>query len=142
MKNVQKASFLFIATILFAIAFVACDTAPPKNSRSAQILRGKSLFDKNCLACHGANAQGDGVVADTLMGKPADLTKIVARRKGREFPVMEIAKYIDGRQFIASHGSREMPVWGDIFAQEEGASESDLQGKMGDLVSYLMSIQE
>lgn len=142
MKNVQKISILFIFTLLFAVAFSACDNPPPKNSKASQIKRGKLLFDKHCLSCHGAFAKGDGEAAAALTEKPSDLTKIVSRRKSSEFPVMEIAKYIDGRQFIASHGSRDMPVWGEVFSKEKGASEGDLQGKMAELVAYLMSIQE
>ena len=142
MKNVQKISILFIFTLLFAVAFSSCDNPPPKDSKAAQIQRGKILFDKHCLSCHGEFGKGNGIAATDLKETPADLTKIVARRKGNEFPVMEIARYIDGRQFIASHGSREMPVWGDIFSKEKGASEGDLQGKMAELVAYLMSVQE
>ena len=38
------------------------------------VTKGKSLFDKNCVSCHGAGGKGDGVAAASLNPKPKDLT--------------------------------------------------------------------
>ena len=131
---------LILISIFFSFSLTNCEQAEKKPSKMPQAQRGKVIFDKYCVSCHGAH--GDGIGASNLETKPADLTTIVARRRLKKFPVAEIARYIDGRQFIASHGSREMPIWGDIFSKENDGSEGDLQGKMAELVAYLMSIQE
>ncbi len=36
--------------------------------------KGKGLFEKNCVSCHGAGGKGDGVAAASLNPKPRDLT--------------------------------------------------------------------
>jgi len=38
------------------------------------VTKGKSLFDKNCVSCHGAGGKGDGVAAAALNPKPKDLS--------------------------------------------------------------------
>lgn len=77
------------------------------------------------------------------------MTRIAARREG-EFPRDEIVELIDGRRQTKGHGSRDMPVWGDVFQSplsetEPGpaeAPEERVQRKLDELVLYLESIQE
>jgi len=42
--------------------------------------------------------------------------RTLAQRNGGEFPAEAVASYIDGRSLPAAHGTRLMPVWGDVFA--------------------------
>lgn len=139
-RNLRSLFTFLISGVMLSAMIISCESPPPENSRANQIQRGKALYDKHCLACHAD--QGKGPAADTLKVKPADLTRIVARRKGNNFPVMEIARYIDGRQFVSAHGTREMPIWGEVFATEENLDEKGIKGKLGDLIAYLISIQE
>ncbi len=124
--------------IITLVVWSACNPAPPEDSRAAQAVRGKQLFDQYCVSCHGQNAQG--MISDTLLQDPADLTTITARRRG-EFPILEIARIIDGRKMIKGHGNREMPVWGDVFAQQGEITEDDIKGRLAEIIAYLMSIQ-
>ena len=104
---------------------------------------GKPVFDRHCAACHGLGARGDGPSASALRVPPADLTRIAARRGG-EFPAGEIARFIDGRFEMASHGTREMPIWGTRFGAdipESDIAESVTRGKVAMLIEYLKSIQ-
>ena len=117
----------------------ACKQTPPEDSRAAQAVRGKVLYEQYCLGCHGAD--GKGMIMDSMVKDPADLTTLVARRGGGEFPILEVARIIDGRKMIANHGSREMPVWGDIFTQEGEITESEIKGRLAEIIAYLMSIQ-
>lgn len=131
---------LLVTVLAFTTFMISCESPPPENSRATQIQKGKALFDQYCASCH--SDRGSGPAADTLEVKPADLTQIVQRRKSKEFPVMEIARYIDGRQFVAAHGTREMPIWGEVFSQQEQLDETEIKGKLGELIAYLISIQE
>jgi putative copper export protein/mono/diheme cytochrome c family protein len=46
----------------------------PTDFSAASIVRGQTLFTENCVACHGANGEGNGPAAASLPIKPADLT--------------------------------------------------------------------
>ena len=137
-KSVSSLLYLFFISSLIVI-LASCDFGPPKNSRPAQASRGELIFNKQCLSCHGLNEIKATV--DTLEKMAPDLTKISKRRHTSKFPVVEIAKYIDGRQFVKEHGVREMPVWGEVYA-DEGLGEEEIRGRKGELVAFLMSIQK
>ena len=105
---------------------------------------GRADFQRLCASCHGTSGRGDGPAAASLRKRPADLTRIAARRGGT-FPTPEVTAFIDGRQDLAAHGSREMPVWGLILARpihEEASGEEVLRGRLQVLVEYLRSIQQ
>jgi hypothetical protein len=58
--------------------------------------------------------KGDGPISGELKKRPPDLT-ILAKKNGGVFPLDSVYRIIDGREEIASHGNREMPVWGYRF---------------------------
>lgn len=113
------------------------------SSRTVEL--GRERFIQYCASCHGVSATGDGRLSEILQKRPADLTKIAARRDGK-FPVEEIEQFIDGRRWVAAHGEREMPVWGTRLAQEApGRSLADrepyVKNRLRLIVAYLRSIQ-
>jgi mono/diheme cytochrome c family protein len=104
---------------------------------------GAEAFPRYCASCHGLRGEGDGPAAEALRTRPADLTRIAARRGG-SFPDGEIARFIDGRFALAAHGSREMPIWGERFGEtipETSVAEEITRGRIAVLVEYLKSIQ-
>ena len=137
MKNL-KLLFGFILGVIFLVV-MSCESGPPKNSRAAQAERGRVFFASHCSSCHGVNA--DKAKIASMKKAPPDLTKIMDRRKGlTEFPVVEIASFIDGRKAVQLH-QRDMPAWGKYFADEEKLTNDEIKGKMGELIAYLISIQ-
>ncbi len=105
--------------------------------------RGKVLFRVYCANYHGKTADGDGPVAEYLKVAPPDLKEL--RQKGEgEFPTERIHRLIDGRDPLAVHGAREMPIWGLTF-QDRGRDsnqEEDVAERIKDLVAFLESIQK
>lgn len=102
-------------------------------------LNGADLFRAYCASCHGLDAKGDGPAAAALKSKPADLT-VLAKKNGGVFPGPRVRKVIMGDDVIASHGSREMPIWGPIFHQiEEDVDRGNV--RLENLVKYLESVQ-
>jgi mono/diheme cytochrome c family protein len=102
-------------------------------------VKGQDLFQAYCASCHGASGRGAGPVAAALKTKPPDLT-LLAEKNGGQFPRMKVRSTIAGDEVLASHGSREMPIWGPIFHQIE--EDQDFGNvRMENLVKYLESIQ-
>ena len=107
-----------------------------------QIVKGRELFLQHCAACHGANADGHGPLADELSPRPADLRQL-SKKYGNPLRENEIARFMDGRAQVAAHGPREMPVWGEEMWQspEKAGSPRPVSDSVADIVRYLQSIQ-
>ena len=140
-KSFSSSARIATASVLclLFIVVMSCNFGPPENSLYKQSLRGQEHFKLYCSQCHGED--GRGLAIDTLVTQPADLTRIVAKRTSSEFPVQEIAEFIDGRRAVKAHGPRAMPVWGEVFATEEHLDQDKIRGKLGEIIAYLMSIQ-
>lgn len=134
--------------VLFVVLAWTCsslgnaETPEPVSSASAS-QAGKERFIDACAFCHGLSGKGDGAAANFLEKEPANLTLLSKKNKG-VFPLAELYQVIDGRMSQDSHGGREMPVWGDVWAR--GAppeyAEYYVKGRVLELILYLDSIQE
>jgi mono/diheme cytochrome c family protein len=102
---------------------------------------GAALFRTYCASCHGSDGRGAGPMADQLRRLPPSLTSFAARNGGL-FPSERVRRIIDGRD-IPSHGTTEMPVWGDAFRRSrEGLSDAAAAARIDAIVRFLESIQE
>ena len=102
-------------------------------------VEGVDSYKAYCAVCHGPAAKGDGPAATALKKAPADLTTI-AKRNGGKFSPTEVEAVIMGQQAMASHGSRDMPIWGPVF-QSLAPDSSVMKLRVANLVNYLKSIQ-
>ncbi len=100
---------------------------------------GEYLYRTFCASCHGESGRGDGPVADLLRRPAPDLTAIAARAGGT-FPRDTIVAVVDGRTAVASHGPREMPVWGDVLRVVE-PDDATTRRRIDALVKYVESMQ-
>lgn len=107
-------------------------TAAQKNER------GQKLFMTHCASCHGADAKGNGPAATALKTVPADLTNIP--KENGKFPALKVKRIIGGDDFIAGHGSREMPIWGEVFRTKRDRTTAT--SNIYALTMYLQSIQQ
>ena len=102
-------------------------------------------FERSCAICHGFSAKGKGVMADSLIIKPTDLT-VLSKNNNGHFPFTKVYQAIEGSPRVGIHGSREMPIWGDRYRKEAEKYEADeylySRGLILELLVYLMSIQE
>ena len=73
-----------------------------------------AMFQSYCAACHGKDGLGNGPAAKALTKAPADLTRI-STRNGGKFPAVKVKRYIEGLDEVPAHGSRDMPMWGELF---------------------------
>jgi mono/diheme cytochrome c family protein len=133
--------------LLFMAAAPSAVAQGESENKGFDVFSGRVTFQRYCASCHGPEAHGDGNVAQYLKVQPANLTLLRQKYDG-EFPVDAIAEFIDGREAVAGHGTREMPVWGDVFQStlaepqptpEAGHERADRI--IHQLVMYLESIQ-
>jgi mono/diheme cytochrome c family protein len=114
----------------------------PDEQPFQQLIRsveGPDLFRAYCASCHGTDAKGHGPAAASLKAKVPDLT-VLQMNNGGTFPVRLVRGTITGENLLASHGSREMPIWGPIFHQIETDVDRG-NVRVENLVKYLESIQ-
>ncbi|MDX2158974.1 MAG: c-type cytochrome [Hyphomicrobiaceae bacterium] len=102
-------------------------------------ISGTEEFVRYCSVCHGLDAKGKGPLAPSLKKPPADLTQITRRNNGH-FPFSRIAKIIRDGGEIASHGSSDMPAWGEVFRDHVDPIMS--RALIFELTSYLETLQE
>lgn len=98
---------------------------------------GAGLYMQYCASCHGVTAQGDGPAAPALLTPPSDLTRL-EERHGQPLPMERLAAWIDGRNAVPAHGSREMPVWGErLYAGDRPDSPARDAARSGTILLIL-----
>jgi cytochrome c553 len=107
------------AIVVVALAFASsAANAQPQVQRApikpVPASDAKKMFDTYCAVCHGKDAKGTGPAAKSLTKAPADLTKLAANNKGT-YPEVHVKRFIEGADETPAHGSRDMPMWGDLF---------------------------
>ncbi|MEQ9365801.1 MAG: cytochrome c [Leptospirales bacterium] len=91
-------------------------------SDTAAIMRGRRIYEKRCVMCHGLTGKGDGIRAMSLDVRPANLS--MSRLSDAEQErIIEKGGAAVGRSPL-------MPVWGSEFSRKE----------IKDLVKYLRAI--
>ena len=101
-------------------------------------INGQELFTHYCAVCHGKDAKGTGPAADALKKAPADLTQI-ARRSNGTFPEVHVQRIIRGDDVVGAHGTRDMPMWGELFTSLRGRETAEL--RVNALMKYVETIQ-
>jgi len=108
--------------------------------QSTSPVSGQEMYMEYCATCHGKDGRGTGPAAVALKEAPGDLTQLSIRNNGT-FPVMRITQVIDGGDTVAAHGSKEMPIWGQIFHQMEGGRPGVAKLRIANLSDYIKSLQ-
>lgn len=100
---------------------------------------GASLYRDYCWSCHGPGGRGSGPFTFALK-TPAPNLRTLSARNGGVFPREATVRVITGTG-LPSHGSREMPVYGQLLRRmrprDPGAGTS-----IDAIVSYLEQIQD
>ena len=125
--------------VAFIESIQQAPAAAPAAAAATAPLSGAMLFRFYCAPCHGAAGRGDGSMAGQLRRLPPDLTSF-ATRNGGVFPAERLRQLIDGTG-IASHGDRDMPVWGSVFKRLSVGGQ-DAQDRIDAVVRFLQELQE
>lgn len=128
-----RKGFVAIACLILTNAFLVASPL------AQDIEIGKSQYQVSCAACHGPDGKGDGPVSSELKTQPADLT-VLARNNNGVFPYDRVYQMIDGRNStIASHGTREMPIWGYRFGPVHAYR---FKARVLAVIDYLKTVQQ
>jgi mono/diheme cytochrome c family protein len=123
---------LVIGSVVFAGTAGAADHA------------GKAVFEQYCASCHGTAADGKGPVAEEMKISPTDLRKL-GKKYGMPLPKPKLREMIDGRDMVRSHGTSDMPVWGEDLVRNAPPTTNVQLFKRGTIIvilDYLETIQE
>lgn len=129
------------------VAASAIALALAQGAAAQEMSYGQAEFLNSCAVCHGAEGEGDGPLADELVKRPSDLTRL-AENNGGEFPYFKVFATIDGRFVVPGHGERDMPVWGRQFLEEDslnfGPSGGEIvtEERIHQLAGYIESLQK
>ncbi len=85
--------------------------------------KGKGLYEKYCVACHGAQGKGDGPAGRMLKPPAADFTSAASRKK----PESEFTQVIEN----GKPGTAMGPWKGQLS-----------QAELGDLIGYVMTLRK
>ena len=126
-----------------ALVLLVIGTPSRAETQDAQYVAavGGVTYRSYCANCHGKEGKGDGPVSQYLKVDPTDLTLLAKNNKG-EFPAERVHKSIDGREALRTHGSREMPIWGDALQRPGPNPEEKVEKKIEALVGYIESLQK
>jgi len=133
-KRVLAAAAVLLAFAVTASAQPKVQQAPIKPTPASDAA---GMFQSYCAVCHGKDAKGSGPAATALTKAPADLTRISTRNNGT-YPEVKVKRFIQGLDVIAAHGTRDMPMWGELFrALDQNTAEIRVQA----LSDYLRGLQ-
>jgi high-affinity iron transporter len=91
---------------------------------AADLIRGKKIYDTNCVACHGPKGDGKGPAGATLNPKPTDFTSPPAMKDISDARMLKSIR--EGRPGTG------MVAWGGIL------NEKDIE----DVMAYIKSLQK
>jgi mono/diheme cytochrome c family protein len=136
LRNAIAALGLLALMTAGAMAQPKIEKVPPVATSPAS---GKEMFDTYCAVCHGLNGKGDGPAAKALNKAPANLTQLSAKN-GSKFPQAVVSQYIAGADTVAAHGTRDMPIWGQVF-HSMGQGPAVDQLRIRNLTDYVKTLQ-
>lgn len=123
--------------------------APGTPTRGVEF--GRYEYETYCAVCHGADGKGNGPFTMLLNKRVPDLS-LLAKRNGGVFPFARAYDVVVGTADVGAHGSREMPIWGDVFSGQaqsvygpgyrEGTGEAYVKARVLALVEYVSRLQE
>lgn len=106
---------------------------------------GKIEFERSSASFHGISGTGDGGMRAHLVRPPSNLTTLSSRH-GDVFPSERVWETIEGSALVGMgpHGSREMPVWDQIYGRQLNQHSADWYAaqQIGKLIYYLARIQQ
>lgn len=113
----------FAPTVVTAIVLGLLLVGARAGSAAGDLAKGKALYDKYCVACHGVQGKGDGPAGRMLKPPAADFTSAASRKK----PESEFTQVIEN----GKPGTAMGPWKGQLS-----------QAELADLIGYVMTLRK
>ncbi len=139
----NKVLWLSILVVFFAVVVSAQSSPPAIKSvpvKNTSPTSGKEMYTAYCAVCHGQDGKGGGPAAEALKVPPTDLT-MLSKKNGGKYPDMKVVSSIRGESNLPAHGTREMPIWGQLFWGMSHGHEGEVQQRTANLTKYIESLQ-
>ncbi|MGB9072777.1 MAG: cytochrome c [Terriglobales bacterium] len=133
--------------VVMALAMIASAQDQPKKEirhvpiKPTSAASGQEMYKNYCAVCHGVDGKGNGPAAEALKVPTPDLTTLT-QKNGGTYPAMKVSSVLRGEQMMPSHGSKDMPVWGDLFWHLSGGHASEVHQRVSNLNNYIESLQK
>ncbi|HET8720392.1 MAG TPA: cytochrome c [Nitrospira sp.] len=114
---------VFFATVVTATVLGLLAVGARPGNAAGDPAKGKAVYDKYCVACHGVQGKGDGPAGRMLKPPAADLTSALSTKK----PEAELKQVIEN----GKPGTAMGPWKGQLSAAE-----------MNDLMQYVLSLRK
>ncbi len=145
-------NILSVVAVVVAVAMMALGQDQPAKVQSEKEIKhvpvkqtspasGAEMYKSYCAVCHGTEGKGNGPAASALKVPPSDLTTLAARNGGK-YPSLKVSAIIRGEEVLAAHGSKDMPIWGNLFWNLSGGHEAEVQQRVTNLNKYIESLQK
>ncbi len=140
-------SLAMVCLVLLASAAAAQEIEKkPVEFQQLMTTDGDVLYGEFCAVCHGASGTGGGPAAVAMAIAVPDLTALAAGNGG-DFPAERVEEAITGSAEMAAHGSREMPIWGQAFAEArpgwgQAPGKEFAMKRIQNLVKYIETLQK
>lgn len=102
---------------------------------------GQEMYKSYCAVCHGIDGKGNGPATPALKVPPPDLTALAAKNGGK-YPALKVSAIIRGEEILPAHGSKDMPIWGNLFWNLSSGHQSEVEQRVANLNKYLESLQK
>ncbi len=135
-----------VLAVVIATAMMASAQEPKKEIKNVPVkptsaVSGQEMYKTYCAVCHGTEGKGNGPAADVLKVPPPDLTAL-AGKNGGKYPAIKVSAILRGEEVLAAHGSKDMPMWGQLFWSMSGGHEAEVQQRVANLNKYIESLQK
>ncbi len=138
-----RASVFAVAALTFLISALAVAQKPSIQKAPAphtSAASGEEMYVSYCAACHGKDGKGQGPAAPALKSPPPDLTTL-AKRNGGKYPAAHVSAILWGKEELAAHGSKDMPVWGPVFRRIAHSQAAEVQQRVHNITEYIEKLQ-